>query len=211
MDHERKYRPDRLPQAALDVVRRIHRASPATEQAEPTSQDERWTISQIIRPIEAETLRGWAIKNDHLLDAALFTRKWKDGGEIEGGEHQVYSEAGLVYKRNNLLYHTNWLEYFHRLVLHNWLFLETVVQFEGLMEIDNELQPVISQKAIAAVRGASRQEVEAEMHKRGFKRVKQDNYIHLNLQILVEDLHDENVLVDADGDLLIFDPVIYLT
>ncbi|GAB3923301.1 hypothetical protein [Larkinella terrae] len=223
MNYERKYRPERLPQAAersieqenlhaaLDVVRRIHRTSPAIEQAEPTSKDERWAVSQLIRPIETETLRIWAIKDGYLLDEGEFTRKWKDGGEIEGGEHQVYAEKGLVYKRNNLLYHTSWLEYFHRLVLHNWLFRETAVRFEGLMEVNTELQPVISQKAITAVRGATRLEVEFEMNKRGFKRVKQDNYIHLNLQILVEDLHDENVLVDSDGDLLIFDPVIYLT
>ncbi|GAB3323916.1 hypothetical protein GCM10027299_20620 [Larkinella ripae] len=152
----------------------------------------------------------WAVERDCLHTESLFTAKWKAGGEIEGGEHQLYAEAGWVYKRNNLIYHTSWLDYFHRLVLHNWLFPETAMQFEGLMEVDSELQAVISQKAIRAVRGATREEVEEEMSNRGFRRLKQDNYRHLLLPILVEDLHDENVLVDSEGDLLIFDPVIYL-
>lgn len=53
-------------------------------------------------------------------------------------------------------------------------------------------------------------EMEYEMKLRGFTRYVADNYHNPAVGILVEDLHDENVLVDADGDLLIFDPVIYL-
>ncbi len=53
-------------------------------------------------------------------------------------------------------------------------------------------------------------EVETEMRKLGFSRRRNDDYFSPTLQLLVEDLHDENVLVDADGDLFIFDPVIYL-
>ena len=48
------------------------------------------------------------------------------------------------------------------------------------------------------------------MHKRGFHCRKADNYYSLTLGILVEDLHDENVLVSPKGSLLIFDPVIYV-
>lgn len=66
------------------------------------------------------------------------------------------------------------------------------------------------QKALLAVRGADRAEVEAEMTLRGFYRRKADNYYNPDLGILVEDLHDENVLVSPGGSLLIFDPVIYL-
>jgi hypothetical protein len=122
----------------------------------------------------------------------------------------VFAQNGLVYKRNNLLYHTSWFEYFHRLVLHNWLFSETQLTFKGLMWVDDELQPVVSQILIEAVRGASQSEVEAEMAQMGFYRRKADNYYNPTLGILVEDLHDENVLVSPKGSLLIFDPVIYL-
>ena len=144
------------------------------------------------------------------MDEAIFTHRWLDYGEIEGGEHQVFQQDGYFFKRNNLLYHTNWLEYFHRLVLHNWLFPETSVEFIGLLLVDNDLQPVIRQKAFLGVRGATQQEVEIEMNNRGFQRRFADNYYSPNLGILVEDLHDENVLISPKGSLLIFDPVIYL-
>ena len=78
------------------------------------------------------------------------------------------------------------------------------------MWVDDELQPVVYQAIIETVRGVSQSEVESEMHKRGFHRRKADNYYSLTLGILVEDLHDENVLISPKGSLLIFDPVIYL-
>ena len=217
-----QYRPERLPQAAeqtvgegslrtaLAIVRGVHEAVAATGQTEPTTADERWEIHQIIRPWEKEALLQWAVISDEILDEHEFTQNWLAYGEVEGGEHQIYQNEGYFLKRNNLLYHTNWLEYFHRIVLHNWLFPETSIHFEGLMLVDDELQPVITQKAFLATRGANRNEVEAEMERRGFYRRKADNYYNPDLGVLVEDLHDENVLVSPKGSLLIFDPVIYL-
>ena len=222
-DNERQtYRPQRLPQAAertlgegslrtaLDVARRIHQTSEATLFPKPETKDEQWRIYQSLRPLEKDSLYEWAIKAGVLLDEISFTQKWIEFGQVEGGEHQIYQEGGFFFKRNNLYYHSSWLEYFHRLVLHNWLFPETAVRFEGLMLVDEELQPVISQKAFLAVRGASRSEVEEEMQRRGFVRRFADNYYNPDMGILVEDLHDENVLVSSVGSLLIFDPVIYL-
>lgn len=155
-------------------------------------------------------LRAWAETRGLLLKAREFTQHWLAYGEIEGGEHQVYQAGGWFYKRNNMAYHSGYLEYLHRVVLHNYLFAETAICFEGLMWYDDLLQPVISQKALAGVRGATRDEVEHEMLLRGFVRRFADNYYNPTLNVLVEDLHDENVLVDADGDLLIFDPVIHI-
>lgn len=78
------------------------------------------------------------------------------------------------------------------------------------MRTESHLQPVITQKALLAVRGADRTEVEVEMVRLDFYRHKGDDYYNASLGILVEDLHDENVLVSPLGSLLIFDPVIYL-
>lgn len=96
-------------------------------------------------------------------------------------------------------------------------FPDTYYDFLGLMWVrknDDEfpqLRPVVSQQAFRAVRGATRAEVETEMNRMGFVRRYEDNYHNPDLNLFVDDLHDQNVLVDADGDLLIFDPVIYLT
>ena len=77
------------------------------------------------------------------------------------------------------------------------------------MLVQDLLQPVVSQKALLGIRGATSQEVETEMSKRGFSKRFADNYYSTDLGVLVEDLHDENVLISPAGSLLIFDPVIY--
>ena len=83
-----------------------------------------------------------------------------------------------------------------------------------VIESDDEqpqLRPVVSQIALQAVRGATRDEVAAEMLLLGFAPRYEDNYVNADRTIFIDDLHDQNVLVDATGELLIFDPVIYLT
>ncbi len=118
-------------------------------------------LNEYIKRQEASALLEWAIRNDLLLDADEFTRRWIAYGCIEGGEHQIFQKDGIFYKRNNLAFHTSYLEYFERLALHNWLFPDTMYWFEGLMlvsEADEEyaqLQPVVAQKALRAVRGAT--------------------------------------------------------
>ena len=74
-----------------------------------------------------------------------------------------------------------------------------------------QLQPVISQKALRAVRGATREEVEALMNQLGYVRRYEDNYTNDEQTLFIEDMHNQNVLVNETGDLLVFDPVIYLT
>lgn len=124
----------------------------------------------------------WAIDDDLILDADDFTRRWLSSGSIEGGEHQVFLDGGVVCKRNNLAFHTSYFEYFERLIMHNWLFPDTLYWFEGFIlvseDADDEpqLRPVITQKALLAARGANRQEVEAEMNRMGFIRRYEDNY-----------------------------------
>jgi len=64
---------------------------------------------------------------------------------------------------------------------------------------------------VEAVRGASRDEVKAHMEAIGFQHIANtDDYHNPISGIRVEDLHDENVLVSAEGDLYIVDPVVYL-
>jgi len=219
---KKNYRPERIPpraepkaaqetlRAALDVVRRVHRSSKAAQRAEPVSRQERSELNDALR-IEGEVaLRKWATKNNLMLDAAAFTREWEEQGRIEGAEHQVYINKGIVYKRNNLSYHGNWLEYLDRLALHHWLFPDTAMKFEGLMEVDGQLQAIVTQKAFSGVRGATLEEVSSEMQKRGLQQIRNYDFYSPSLGIIVEDLHDENVMIDEEGLLIIFDPVIYL-
>lgn len=139
-----------------------------------------------------------------------FTDAWQAQGGEGGAEHQVYVQFGIYYKRNNLNYYSTWLSYFHNLLLHNWLFPETGYTFLGLMDVDGYLQSVVSQKALRGIRGAATHEVAAYMLPFEFVPLQNNDYINSDFGIIVSDLHHRNVLVRDDGELLVFDPVIYL-
>jgi Serine/Threonine/Tyrosine Kinase found in polyvalent proteins len=96
------------------------------------------------------------------------------------------------------------------MALHNVLFPGARLQLEGLVQVAGRPWPVMSQAAVRAKRGARRDEVEPFMHRLGFARTRGEDYRHPE-GILVEDLHDENVFIDQDDNLVVIDPVIYLT
>ena len=116
------------------------------------------------------------------MDTDEFTSQWIAYGREKGGKHQVFQKDDVFYKRNNLAFYTSYLEYFERLVIHNYLLLYTLYRFEGLMlmqELGDEypqLRPVVSQKALRGVRGATRDEVESLMNQLGLVRWYEDNW-----------------------------------
>jgi hypothetical protein len=99
------------------------------------------------------------------------------------------------------------------LALHNWLFPEAPLRFEGLTEFDGELLPVVSQPHIIAVRGASQSETDHLMQGLGFDPIRQIDptrqydYINRSVGVEVNDLHDENVIVTGADDVIVVDPV----
>lgn len=231
----RKYLPDRIPQdahtvysgqegellkAATDIAEGSHRSIPSnspefTEIEDPVKQKiEHRKLTNIIKPREEQALADWAEQNNLILDNKEFDRKWKASDRMGGAEHAGYfdEEAQRWFKRNNLNYHSTYLEYFHRLALHNKLFPEAPLVLKGFVWHDNQLLPVITQLHVRANRGATEQEVDALMKTLGYvKTPNTDNdYYNPNSGILVQDLHDENVLVDSEGHLHVVDPVIYL-
>jgi hypothetical protein len=150
-----------------------------------------------------------------MLDGSGFERKWEAQGRKGESEHAIYFDAAAErwLKVNNKSNHGNWLEYFHRLALHCWLFPAAPLRFEGLMILDRELQPVVSQAHVVAVRGACQQEVDQLMLRLGFDPIRlinpsrQYDYINRSIGVEVNDLHDENVLVNEAGNLAVIDPV----
>lgn len=78
------------------------------------------------------------------------------------------------------------------------------------MDVDDILTAVVSQKALRGTRGATPTEVAAHMMLFDFIPLQNNDYINSDFGIIVGDLHHRNVLVRDDGELLVFDPVIYL-
>ena len=226
------YVPEQLPSAALRVcrnrkllaaealLRRIHCAVPPHSGSEytelPKTADRRrrrFEISTILYPKELAALKEWAAKNSLLLNNESFQNNWEKD-KVGGIEQDVLIDAehGLVLKRNNLSAHSSYLEFFHRVVLQNWLFKRTKAEFSGFMEHNNRLLPVTVQKFIPAIRGATQKETDGLMEKLGFSPLsstdptRKFDYLHPD-GIEVNDLHDENVLIDRNGKIAVIDPI----
>ncbi len=201
-------------QPILDILTRVHRASQKAGIPEPKNREERIKLERAIRKIEERELRSIGFP---ILNAADFNQKWARQGEISGAEQRVYFEEQecSVIKANDGSFHGNWLQYLERLHFHQLLFPETAYTFLGLLVEDSGISMVVRQpfaKASDGIAGATRDEVEAWMRDHfGAFRYKNDDYYLPQLDLLIEDLHDENVLVSENRKaLLVIDPVIYV-
>jgi hypothetical protein len=232
------YIPERLPpgtvsggdggalQTATEIALRSHGELPEDQSREfarqlfPVARQRDYLAhGNAVRPLEEKALRNWARAHGKMLNEAAFEQNWKTKGEKAGAEHDVYfsQEEQRWYKRNNLCYHANWLEYFHRIALHNQLFPEALLRFEGFVDHEGKLQPVVSQPDVSSERGATEAEVDAHMATKGFARMPRTvpdkpnlNFLNPDTGVRVEDLHDENVVVTPEGNTVVIDPVLYM-
>src|SRR5436190_21649608 len=85
--------------AVADVARRVHAASAALAAQPPPAE------VRALKRREAEALLAWSREHDRLIDGAGFEQKWIAQGRIGGQENDVFLEANLVWKRNNLSFH----------------------------------------------------------------------------------------------------------
>ena len=204
-------------EAIADVLRRVHRAGQKAGAPPPGVRQARLDFERAIRSIEERELRSL---KDLFVDSSGLDALWKRAGELGGAEQKVFPTAdGRHFRKiNNGSYHGHWLQYLERLHLHRSLFPETAYTLEGLVEDDFAVAFVVNQQAVTTLKdpsgtplGATRSQVEREMADRfGAFRFRNDDYYLPSLNILVEALHDENVLVAEDGETLLFiDPVLF--
>lgn len=173
----------------------------------------KYRLFNVIKNKEERALYVWARKKRMILSNEEFIRQWTRDGKKGEAEHEVYYDepSHRWFKRNTLSLHSTFLEYFHRLALHNYLFPEAPVRLEGFLVRYDHLYPITSQPHVHATRGATQTEVRIHMKAMGFAQIAlTDDYYNEKTGIRVEDLHDENVLISPEGDMYIVDPLIYL-
>ena len=171
-------------------------------------------FSRLIRPHEETALRNWAQGEGLIAGADDFNRHWQEQGQQSGQEHKVYlaSDTGRVIKANNLSPYGTYLEFFQSMQLHNWLFPTAAVSFEGVIEDEALLKPVISQHFLRARASADSNEVAAHMANMGFRPMPgvPDAYIHDLLGVELHDLHGENAVIERDGGVTVIDSNNYM-
>jgi hypothetical protein len=129
----------------------------------------------------------------------------------EGGESKVYlSEDGChVIKVNDGGYYATWSEYFNSLLLHNLLFSNSTYSLLGFIEADDKFSAVVKQLFVEGEQ-ASLDHIEDFLSFNGFTRTRRQDYYNSELGLILEDMHDENVIA-KDNILFFIDTVFYIT
>lgn len=128
----------------------------------------------------------------------------------QGAEQKVYLKDGsTVLKLNDAIYYASWIDYFHSLLLNNLFFPDTAYKLLGFYKDLTDLYAVVEQPFVKANEKTDLKVVKAFLENNGFTNKKKHDYYNEELGLIIEDLHDENVLTQ-DGMLYFIDTVFYI-
>ena len=128
-----------------------------------------------------------------------------------GAEQRVFiKDTHKVLKLNDAIYYASWIDYFNNLLLNNYFFPDTAYNLVGFYKsADGILYALVEQNYIKATQATDLNQVKEFMQANGFINTRNNDYSHLELGIILEDLHDENVLT-ANEILYFIDTVFYI-
>ena len=129
----------------------------------------------------------------------------------EGAEQKVYlNDSEHVLKLNDAIYYNSWKDYFYNLLLHNFFFSDTAYELQGFTKDNETIYAVVKQNYVSITSSTNLSDVKTFLTLNGFENNRNNDYINRELGIILEDLHDENVL--TKNEILYFiDTVFYLT
>ena len=127
-----------------------------------------------------------------------------------GGESEVYLDIDRIHviKINDAIYYATWLEYFNSLVLHNLIFKDTAYTLIGFIDLENILYAVVRQIFIIADGQAELDDIRSFLEFNGFQNTRRQDYFNKEYGLILEDIHDENVIVNSEK-LFFIDTVFY--
>ncbi|MEP7236504.1 MAG: hypothetical protein ABI685_01520 [Ferruginibacter sp.] len=163
--------------------------------------------SELTKEQETEKLIDWIRSTDF-----WFTQFEESRFIARGAEQAVYlhTDARYVYKLNDSIFYQFWLDYFYSLLIHNYFFPQTAYQLIGFYLKDDILYAVVKQPFIEITEQTDLAAVRQFLHDNGFQVKKNNDYFNADAGIILEDLHDENVLTN-NGIFFFIDTVFYLT
>lgn len=128
-----------------------------------------------------------------------------------GAEQRVFiKNKNKVLKLNDAIYYSYWTDYLDNLLLHNYFFSDTAYTLIGFYKSDaNLIYALVEQNYVEATEPTKFENVKEYLLNNGFECTKNNDYYNPDLGIILEDLHDENVLT-ANGILYFIDTVFYI-
>jgi len=184
---------DALIQAVAGHLRSGKRTSPMAEEKHQNKAQEK------------EELIDFAKSNNLILENIP-----EESFIASGAEQKVYFTGGkYVIKLNDSIYYASWEDYFYNLLLHNYFFADTAYHLLGFYLSENTLYAVVQQPYIKADSMTDLKQVKNFMAANGFENKRRHDYENVSLGLIIEDLHDENVLT-AEGMLHFIDTVFFI-
>lgn len=161
--------------------------------------------SKLYKKQETEVLKDYIAKNNLLVsDVAI------ENYLTEGAEQKVYLKDGKsVIKLNDAIFYNSWEDYLNNLLLHNYFFPDTAYELLGFYNQNDSIFAVVTQLFVRATEKTDLLGVKNFMLANGFINTKNNDYHNPDLGIILEDLHDENVLTE-NGVLQFIDTVFYI-
>lgn len=154
-------------------------------------------------------------ETERLIAYAEQYRYWVDEIDFsdfiaQGAEQRVFiKDEKHVYKLNDTIYYASWIDYLHNLLLNNFFFPDTAYRLLGFYLQERTLYAVVEQPFVKANEPTDLDLVKAFMTSNGFTNTRNHDYYNPELGIILEDLHDENVLTQ-EGVLYFIDTVFYI-
>lgn len=113
-------------------------------------------------------------------------------------------------KLNDAIYYSTWRDYLLNLLLHNFFFKDTAYELIGFTKERDFLYAVVQQSYVASTHPTELEQVIEFLGSNGFVNTRNNDHFNPDLGIILEDLHDENVLT-SNGILYFIDTVFYTT
>ena len=127
----------------------------------------------------------------------------------EGAEQKVYlKDSEHVLKLNDSIYYSSWKDYFYNLLLHNYFFSDTAYELIGFTKDKKILYAIVKQNYVSITSNTNLTDVKTFLTLNGFENNRNNDYYNSELGIILEDLHDENVL-NRNGILYFIDTVFF--
>ena len=178
-------------------------ASYLSESSPPSEKTER---SKRFREEETKRLVSFISSNHLWIENVDFSQYVS-----EGAEQRVYlKDSNHVLKLNDSIYYSCWKDYLLNLLLHNFFFEDTAYELLGFTYDKETLYAVVQQAYVTITSNTDLNQLRAFLFANGFRNTRNNDYFNENLGIILEDLHDENVLT-RNNVLYFIDTVFYLT
>ena len=129
----------------------------------------------------------------------------------QGGEAKIYLDEDNknVVKVNDGIYYATWLDFLNSILIHNLLFDKTAYTLIGFIIEEDILKALLKQAYVIADCKVNLADVKELLNYNGFANTKNCDYYNKELGLILEDIHDENVITQ-NSTLFFIDTVFYI-